>query len=207
MEKPELLSDYEENMDYLKERAINEGREFNFENEVKLSLERRILEIKTGKAPASKVRRSFTPGAIGNKFQVSRPYDIPQLEFALAYIKSVQKKNSGKLTNEPGTARQSSLTFYYMQKAWAFPRKTVNNTKDAEFIRFLTGHNLDTIRKTLGNPLKRSTEKTGKATQELIKDLTAVLNQFELIQFSKGVELVENDIKTLQNDLDSFNPV
>lgn len=207
MEKPELLSDYEENIDYLKERAINEGREFNFENEVKLSLERRILEIKAGKAPSSKVRRSFTPGTIGNKFQVSRPYDIPQLEYALAYIKSVQKKNSGKLTNEPGTARQSSLAFYYMQKAMAFPRKTGNNTQDAEFIRFLTGHNLDTIRKTLGNPLKRSTEKTGKATQELIKDLTAVLNQFELIQFSKGVELVENDIKALQNDLDSFNPV
>lgn len=205
MEKPQLLTDYEENIDFLKNRAIEEGREYNFEDEVILSLERRILEIRAGSDPKPQVRKSR--GAFGPKFGISVPYGIPQLEYALEYIKSIQKQNMGKSASAPGTARQSALAFYYMQKALAFPRKTGSNIKDAEFIRFLTGHNVDAIRKTLGTPLKRSTEKTGKATQELLKDLTTVLNQFELIQFHKGIELVENDIKTVQNDLDSFNPV
>lgn len=143
---------------------------------------------------------------IGDRVEVIS-VGIEQIDYATKYLKQQQKEETGKTTVETGTARQSSLAFFYMQKAMAFPRKTGNNTKDAEFIRFLTGHNLDTIRKTIGNPSKRSNEKTGKATQDLVKDLTIVLNQFESIQFSKGMELVEKDIETLQNDLESFKEV
>ncbi|PTN07411.1 hypothetical protein [Mangrovibacterium marinum] len=206
MEKPKLIYEYEEEIDLLRNRATEEGREFNFENEVKLSLEKWILSIRAGTPPTPRVRQRRGV-SLGVKYGVSVPYDIPQLEYALEYIKFVQKQNAAKSISAPGTARQSALAFYYMQKATAFPRKSGTAKRDAEFINFLSGHNVDTIRKTLGTPLKRSTEKTGKATQELLKDLTTVLKQFELIQFHKGIELVENDIKTVQNDLDSFNPV
>ena len=137
----------------------------------------------------------------------SSPFGIEQIDYGIKYLKYMQKLENGSKIVEQGTARQTSLAFYYMQRAMAFPRKTGNNTKDAEFIRFLSGSGLDTIRKILGNPLRRSNDKTGKATKELIKDLTVILNQFESIQFQKGVECVENDIKTLQNDLESFKEI
>ena len=67
------------------------------------------------------------------------------------------------------------------------------------------GH-FDEIRKLIAEPLKRKDEKTGKATHSLIKDLTIVLNQFRMIQFLDGANLVENDLDMLQNDLKTFNP-
>jgi hypothetical protein len=103
-----------------------------------------------------------------------------------------------------GSTRQTTLAFYYMQKAQSFPRKTGSNKTDAEFMQFLTGKNSDEIRKLLGNPLKRQIEKTGKATKKLITDLNKVLNMFELIEFSKGIELIKNEIALLEKDLETF---
>lgn len=207
MEKPQIIIEYEENVEQLKYRAAQEGRDFNFENEVKLHLEKWILSIRSGKAPAPKIKRTAGISSFGRPFQVSRPYDIPQLEYALEYLKFVQANNNKQedsLIN--GTTRQSTLAIHYMRKALKFPRTTGNDTEDAVFIKFLIGKDFDGIRKLLGDPLKRPVEKTGKATEILIKDLTTVLKQFEKIQFFEGAKLIEADIDKLQNDLKTFNP-
>ncbi len=104
-----------------------------------------------------------------------------------------------------GTARQSSIAFHYMEKLKRFPRHSGEFLVDARFIRFLTGNNLDTIRKTLSEPLKR--EDSERSTRALIKDLNIILNQFKQIQFQEGVELVENDLEMLQNDLGTFKEI
>lgn len=206
MEKPQIITEYENDIDFLKERAINEGREFSFENEVRLSLERKILSIRAGKAPAPKVRRSAGSATWGRTIQVSPAYDIPQLEYALEYIKSVQANESKKEGHINGTTRQSTLAIYYLQKALRFPRSTGVIKEDAAFVKFLIGKDLDEIRKLLADPLKRPNEKTGKATENLIKDLTIILNQFRMIQFPDGAKLIENDLNMLQSDLKTFNP-
>ena len=134
-------------------------------------------------------------------------YDIPQLEFALEYLKSIRTDSNKKEESFiNGTTKQSTLAIYYMQKALEFPRTTGVITEDAAFVKFLIGKDFDEIRRLLAKPLKREDEKTGKATQSLIKDLTIILNQFNKIQFFEGSKLIENDIDKLKNDLKTFNP-
>lgn len=207
MEKPQIIIEFEKELEFFKEIAEKEGREFNFENEAKLYLEKRILSIKSGFAVAPKIKRNKGIGS-ANGYYFSPSYDIPQLEHALEYIKFIQSDSSKKsesLIN--GTTKQSTLAIYYMQKALKFPRTTGVTTEDAAFVKFLIGKDFDEIRKLLAEPLKRKDEKTGKATQSLIKDLTIVLNQFKKIQFFDGVKLVENDLDKLENDLKTFNQV
>ena len=203
MEKPRIIIDYENNIETLKAKATENGREFDFANEVSISIKQWIQRIKVSVAPTPYIQKRR--GARG--FNSSAVFDIPQLEYALEYLKHHQYEKDEIEGFANGTTRQSTLACYYMMKASKFPRSTGNKTEDAKFIKFLIGKDYDQIRKLLGNPLKRTNEKTGKATERLIQDLMVILNQFEKIHFNEGIVLIENDINTLQQDLNSFNDI
>ena len=133
---------------------------------------------------------------------------ILRYESALREYKEKKKeidKLLGKTIDENdiiGTARQSSIAFYYILKTKNLT--TGDDSKDGRFTRFLSGHSLDTMRKTYGNRFRRPSDKTGNASKKLLSDFILVKKQFEKIQFIEGLQLIEKDIKTLQNDIDSF---
>lgn len=194
MEKPNIVSYHESQIEFQKEEARNKGIEFVDNFDLEEDLKCRIQNIKMGRTSP------FQPGSILSGD------NLIELEYALDYLKW-DKSNKGKEVGYiNGTTRQSTLAIYYMQKEKKFPRTTGNKTEDAAFVKFLIGKDFDEIRKLLADPLKRPDEKTGKATQSLINDLTIVLNQFKKIQYSEGAKLVENDLYKLENDLMGFNP-
>lgn len=127
---------------------------------------------------------------------------IERLEVEVEKIKKSEKTKS-KNTNQ-GTTRQTTLVIHYLREAKNYPKTSGSNTADAEFIQFLTGRNKDEIRKLLGNPLKRGNEKDGKATKLLIEDLKLVRDKFNSLQLYDEIALITEDIKRLDNDLDSF---
>lgn len=194
MEKPQIVLSQELTVEHLKKEAQEKGIEFVYEYDFEADLKDKIQRFKTRSV-------SYKKGGLGYG------YDLAQLEYALEYLKwekSNKAKDEGYIN---GTTRQSTIAIYYMQKAMKFPRTTGVITEDAAFVKFLIGKDFDEIRKLLAEPIKRPDEKTGKATQSLIKDLTIVLNQFKKIQFFDGVKLVENDLDKLENDLKTFNQV
>jgi len=193
MEKPPIVISHERNVEILRDEALKNGVEFVYDFDLENDIKEKIQRIKLG----------FSSG--GRRGGLFSGYDLPELEYAQEYLKwekSNKEKEEG-YTN--GTTRQSTLAIYYLQKTMKFPRTTGNKFEDAVFVKFLIGKDLDEIRKLLADPLKRPNEKTGKATNNLIKDLTIVLNQFKKIQFFEGVKLVEDDIVKLENDLRTFN--
>lgn len=203
MERPAIIDHFDGQVNYEIEKAKDKGEILEYYSYFIQFLERRIESFLSKGDPGEP---SKYPKKFGNT-GVSR-YGIPQMEYGIKYLKSVKADSEGKsesLIN--GTTKQSTLAIYYMQKALKFPRTTGVITEDAAFVKFLIGKDFDEIRKLLAEPLKRKDEKTGKATQNLIKDLTIVLNQFKKIQFFDGVKLVENDLDKLENDLKTFNPV
>nr|WP_321407870.1 hypothetical protein [uncultured Carboxylicivirga sp.] len=145
-------------------------------------------------------------GLFKNKKEIGLTYiehaSFENLKNDVRKLKNAEKTKP-KNTNQ-GTTRQTTLATYYMRKAMRFPRTEGTHSVDAGFIQFLTGRNKDEIRKLLSNPLKRSDEKDGKATLALIQDLEIVKEQFQAISFLDGVDLIEDDIKALQNDLKTF---
>lgn len=198
MEKPQIVINHELTVEHLKQEAQEKGIEFVYEYDLEADLKEQIRKIKLGKASSSFRRRKTysNPGA-----------SLPILEYAVKYLewaKANKAKDDGLIN---GTTRQSTLAIYYMQKALKFPRSTGNKSEDAGFVKFLIGKDFDEIRKLLKDPHKRPNEKTGKATEKLIQDLTIVLTQFKKIQFIEGVKLIENDLNSLENDLKTFNPV
>lgn len=203
MERPAIIDYYDGQINYEISLAKEKGEDLEYYTYFIQFLEQRIESFQLHGDPGMPSR---FPKKFGNT-GVSR-FGIPQMEYGIKYLKSVKADSEGKsesLIN--GTTKQSTLAIYYMQKALKFPRTTGVTTEDAAFVKFLIGKDFDEIRKLLADPIKRPDEKTGKATQSLIKDLTIVLNQFKKIQFFDGVKLIENDLDKLQNDLKTFNPV
>jgi len=104
-----------------------------------------------------------------------------------------------------GSARQVALAFYYMQNSDIAPNSTGTTIVDARCIQFLTGCDIDTLRKNYKDPKKKIRNETeGKATKDLISDLIKIRSQFEKIMFNKGIEKISKDIDTLNKDLNSF---
>lgn len=203
MEKPAIIDHFDGQVTFEISKAKEKGEDLEYYSYFIQFLERRIESFLNNGDPGepSKYPKKF--GSNG----ASR-YGIPQMEHGIKYLKSVKADSEGKsesLIN--GTTKQSTLAIYYMQKALKFPRTTGVTTEDAAFVKFLIGKDFDDIRKLLADPLKRPNEKTGKATENLIKDLITVRNQFNKIQFSEGAKLVDFDIDKLENDLKTFNPV
>jgi hypothetical protein len=132
--------------------------------------------------------------------------EISELTKELENLKA-GKRTRKKITNDSqGTARQIALAFYYMRNSELIPRQSGTNTIDAEFIQFLSGKDIDKIRKNLKDPKSvRRKEISGKATKELIHDLIVLKSHFEKIFFTKGIEKIDNDILALQKDLPSYD--
>lgn len=202
MEKPRIVEEFETQIEYEISEAEKEGEKLDYyAHFIDFLQEKKDLTlIKGNVVGGSKINTKSPGGGMYTKL----PYDIQQIDYGIKYLKFEQKKEKGNIVLIEGTARQSSLAFYYMYKAKAFPKRSGEITVDARFIHFLTGHNYDNVKKVISFPDKRKSDKTGKGTRSLINDLSVVLNQFKIIGFIQGVKLVENDIITLQNDIDSI---
>lgn len=194
MEKPQIVISQELTVEHLKKEAQEKGIEFVYEYDFEADLKDKIQRFKTRSV-------SYKKGGLGYG------YDLAQLEYALEYLKWEKSNKAKDDGNINGTTRQSTLAIYYMQKALKFPRTTGSKSEDAAFVKFLISKDFKEIKDLLSSPLNRPNEKTGKATQSLIKDLIIVRNQFNKIQFFEGTKLVEIELDRLENDLKTFNPV
>ncbi|MBS2101145.1 hypothetical protein [Carboxylicivirga linearis] len=120
-------------------------------------------------------------------------------------INDKNKPQEQKTEETKGTIRQSVIALYFLRQANCFPKQTGENTRDANFIFFLTGLNPDKVRKQISNPFNRPDNSSKKAVLKLIHDVTIVRNQFEMISFTAGVELADMKLSELHNDLGSFD--
>ncbi len=196
MDKPKLIEQFEAQMKWEIEEAAKNGDNYEFHTYFIEFLETEKKNI-TIKGVSNRLKTKPFKGGVIN-------YGIEQVDYAIKYLKYEQKKQKGNIVKEKGTARQSAIAFYYLYKSSAFPETTGEDSADARFIYFLTGHDYDSLRKLIHDPFKRKTDKTGKGTKSLLADFIKVKKQFEKIQFNKGLQLIEKDIVTLQNDLDSY---
>jgi hypothetical protein len=120
-------------------------------------------------------------------------------------IDKVLNNESGKGKTEKGTGRQICLIFHYLNKVGFAPKKSGTPLNDAEFLHFITGLSVDNLRKKITNPFAiQDDDKNGKKTKSLLEDLRKVKFQFERILFSQGIELIEKDIRILENTLKSY---
>jgi hypothetical protein len=132
--------------------------------------------------------------------------EIEDLKIKIEYLEGVRKGLKEPKEDPQGSVKQIAFALYYLQEAKIIQRNSVNKSRNAKFISFLTGKSSESIRKDFDDPKRVSRkEKSGKATQELINDLLKIRHQFDILSFFQGKEMIDKDIEALQKDLKSFN--
>ena len=92
-----------------------------------------------------------------------------------------------------------------MRKEELTPKKSGTPLVDAEFMSFLSGLSKDNLRKLINNPFEIDGEdKNGRKAKSLLNDLNKVKFHFKKIQFTNGLQLIEKDIKTYENTVESY---
>jgi hypothetical protein len=138
----------------------------------------------------------------GKYLKASEHVEKEELKARVLELEGFLKKRS---FYKQGTARQICLAFYYMSKIGVTPKKSGIPLNDAEFLSFITGLSTDNIRKTISDPLKIDGDDIeGNKAKRLLDDLKKLKFQFENILFSKGIELINNDIKIYENTIKSY---
>lgn len=195
MEVPQIIKEYERRKEYQEQLAKDEGKE-NFIYDIEEEMQKDFNNL------SSSIGTGFGSGSKHNMRRIAK---VTSLDIGLRFLKEQKKKKTKSKETEQATIRQAAIAFYFMRQAQKFPSKSGSYKTDADFIFFLTGLNPDRMRKEISNPFARTENSKEKAVLELIKDVTLVRSQFELIQFQTGVTLANEKLQELENDLQSFN--
>jgi hypothetical protein len=149
--------------------------------------------------------RDPNPLIRANEQKENQDFKAQFLELKKKHEQLEAKVNKTKEDTGQGTARQICLAFHYMRKEDLTPRKSGIPLVDAEFMSFLSGLSKDNLRKLINNPFKIDGEdKDGKKVKSLLNDLNKVKFHFGKIQFTKGLQLIEKDINTYENTVESY---
>lgn len=101
------------------------------------------------------------------------------------------------------TNSQLTLIFYYFfMSCGVVPRETVDIAPMAKFIHLITGKNFtETSNSDIYKKLKKAPNFL--KNKELIKNLRAILPLFQRVQLKEAVTMIENEIDTAQNEINS----
>ena len=195
MKKPEILEKLEEEYRYTKEAAKKFDQEFDYTQEE--FIRKKYSDLTKRKTVNRGVLSTTAPSYA----------EIKEFEEAILYLDSKENKSSSNSENKQGTARQLALAFHFMVQAKHLPKGTLDYTKNADFIQFLTGKGSENVRKKLGSIKlgEVSGINTEKEIRSLINDLTQVQQVFNSVLFTKEAKLISTYIDTLHNDLSSLD--
>jgi hypothetical protein len=118
-------------------------------------------------------------------------------------VGELQSKQERRISVEQGTNRQIALAFHYMVFAGDLPKGVLDHSKNARFLKFLTGLSYHNLRKNLGSIEKGEVKgiESEREIKELLKDLNTLRSMFKDILFEKEVELIDDYIRKLNNSL------
>ncbi len=189
MEKPEIITQLENEYKYAVESYKKRGEElpYTLDEYIRMECDKRVHHV-----PIQ-----------GGMFKKNYSYaEIKEAEKAIEYLERKQSVNGSK----QGSARQLAIAFHFMVLAKHMPKGTLDHSKNAEFLEFLTGKGSENIRKKLGSI--KNGEVTGinseKETRSLINDLKVTRNIFDNVLFEKEVKLIDAYISKLENDLSTM---
>jgi hypothetical protein len=155
------------------------------------------------------LEKKSTAGLKANQV-IAHQVTILNFKQALEEYKEEQKnkkKGGDTIEMKQGTARQLALAFSYMVKAKHLPKGTLDYSKNAQFLEFLTGKGYENVRKKLGSI--KNGQVSGIASEKemksLINDLAVVRNIFDTVYFKEEVKQIDNYLKLLVNDLQSLS--
>ena len=193
MKEPKALEKYRKNYEKVIETAKEKNWDYpgSLEEYIRNTYNNKLISNRIGKNPMMKPKLE----------------DILELQNLVEYFDTLSDSKTASPENKQGTARQLALAFYFMVQAKHLPKGTLDYTKNARFIEFLTGKSSENVRKKLGNI--KGSEVTGvtseKEIKNLINDLEKIKKLFNEVLFSQEVKYIDAYLLKLRNDLDSMS--